>query len=449
MDILALLQCLQPYLPATTLRQFSRRVCALPVLTGRITMLGLSRWTGTGSSSRTVQRLFSTVLPWAMLFGVFFRQHMHCPAAIYFVAGDEVIVTKAGKHTHGLDRFCSSLYGQPVPGLAFFTLSLVSIQKRRSFLMRIEQVVRSDVEKATSKAKAAAKKSKGGHPQRRPGRPQGSKNTPKAAATLTPELMRITAMLTALLQLIATVLSVTSLGLDGHFGNHNALHMARQCGLHLLAKLRCDAALYFPYTGPYAGRGPHRKYGHKVDYDHLPGQYRTETTVAGPIQTCVYQAPLLHKEFPQPLNVGSIAKTNLRTHARAHVVLFSSDLALAYALLIDYYGLRFQLEFNFRDTKQYWGLEDFRHVTPTGVTNAANLALFMVNVAYRLRADVHPREPAYSVLDLKADCRAYKYVEETIQLLPEKPEPILFAKILTQVAGLGRIHASQASFSFS
>jgi len=67
------------------------------------------------------------------------------------------------------------------------------------------------------------------------------------------------------------------------------------------------------------------------------------------------------------------------------------------------------------------------NVTPTGVTNAANLSLFMVNVAYRLRADVHPRDPDSSVLDLKADYRGYKYVEETIQMLPEKPEPILLA----------------------
>ena len=89
------------------------------------------------------------------------------------------------------------------------------------------------------------------------------------------------------------------------------------------------------------------------------------------------------------------------------------------------------------------------NVTPTGVTNAANLSLFMVNVAYCLRKIRHPCEPDYSVLDLKADYRGYKYVEETIQMLPEKPEPILFARILTQVAGLGRIHTSQASFSFS
>jgi putative transposase len=94
-------------------------------------------------------------------------------------------------------------------------------------------------------------------------------------------------------------------------------------------------------------------------------------------------------------------------------------------------------------------LEDFMNVTPTGVTNAANLSLFMVNVAYRPRADSHSPDPDYSVLDLKADCRGYKYVEETIKMLPEKPEPVLLTKILTQIAGLGRIHAAQPSFSFS
>ncbi len=97
------------------------------------------------------------------------------------------------------------------------------------------------------------------------------------------------------------------------------------------------------------------------------------------------------------------------------------------------YGLRFQIEFNFRDANQYWGLEDFMNVTPTGVTNAANLSLFMVNVAYRLRADLRQQDPDYSVLDLKADCRGYKYVAETIKMLPEKPEPGLLGQILHTV----------------
>jgi putative transposase len=448
-DMVALFQCLGPYVTATTLHQLSRIALALLVITGRITMLGLSRWTGKGGSYRTVQRFFSTVIPWAMLFWVFFRQHLYCPHDVYLLAGDEVVVTKAGKTTHGLDRFFSSLYGKPVPGLAFFTLSLVSVQARHSFPLRVDQVVRSAAEKAASKAKAAAKESNAPRALGRRGRPQGSKNTSKAVVTLTPELSRIAGMLVAVLHQITGCIPLRYLVLDGHFGNPQALHMARQGDLHLISKLRCDAALYLPYTGPYAGRGPRRKYGAKIAYDHLPLQYLQETTVERHMQTQFYQMQLLHREFAHPLNVVIIVKTNLRTQARAHIVLFSSDLTLAYTLLVDSYALRFQLEFNFRDAKQYWGLEDFMNVTPTGVTNAANLSLFMVNVAYHLRQTLPPCDPDYSVLDLKADCRGYKYVEETIKMLPNKPEPILLAKILHKVAGLGRIHVVQPSFSFS
>jgi DDE superfamily endonuclease len=449
MDIVALCDCLHPHVTATTRRQCSRIVWAMLVMTGRVTMLGLSRWAGKGGSYRTVQRFFSQALPWAILFWVFFRQHVYRPNDVYLLVGDEVVATKAGTHTYGLDRFFASLYGKPVSGLAFFALSLVSTEQRRSFPVRVEQVVRSDAEKAASKAKAARRKQTPSLTKGRPGRPKGSKNKAKADVPLTPELLRITGMLGALRQVIAGVVPLTYLMLDGHFGNHNALHMARQHNLHLISKLRYDAALYFPYVGPYAGRGPRRKYGRKVAYTNLPKKYLKETTVEGDIETRLYQAQLLHKEFPQPLNVVLIVKTNLRTQAQARVLLFSSDLTLAYAPLVDYYGLRFQIEFNFRDAKQYWGLEDFMNITPTGVTNAANLSLFMVNVAYCLQADGRQRDPAYSVLDLKADCRAYKYVDETIKMLPEKPEPVLLEQIRNKVACLGRIHASQPSFSFS
>ena len=49
-----------------------------------------------------------------------------------------------------------------------------------------------------------------------------------------------------------------------------------------------------------------------------------------------------------------------------------------------------------------------------------------------------------SVLDLKAQCRGAKYVDETIKLLPERPEPDVLERIVTKVIGLGRIHAAPA-----
>jgi len=63
--------------------------------------------------------------------------------------------------------------------------------------------------------------------------------------------------------------------------------------------------------------------------------------------------------FAFALNVVIILKTNLLTQFQAHVILFSTDLDLGYAKIIKFYNLRFQIEFNFRDAKQYWGLEDF------------------------------------------------------------------------------------------
>ena len=209
-------------------------------------MLGLSRWTEKGGSYRTVQRFFYTIIPWAQVFWTFFREPL---LETYLLAGDECVVTKAGKQTHGLDYFFSSLRQKAVPGLSFFTLSLVSTRQRRSYPICVEQMIRTEEEKAASKAKKEAKQAKPAHPKRKPGRPKGSRNKNKAEVMLNPELQRIQKMLQSFLNTIQGTLHLTYLVLDGHFGNHPAFHMVRQCQLHLISKLRHDAALHFAYTG--------------------------------------------------------------------------------------------------------------------------------------------------------------------------------------------------------
>ena len=440
MDILALLQCLQPCLTATTVRQLSRIALALLTMTGRVTMTGIARWGGDGTSYRTVQRFFATAVPWPQLFWCFTRQHLLQSDDVYILAGDEVVVTKAGKQTFGLDRFFSSIYQKAVPGIAFFSLALISTTTRRAFPLRLEQVVRTDAEKAAAKAKAAAKKTKSPDPKRKPGRPKGSKTKPRPEVVFSPELQRIQTMLKAQLQLIAGALPLVYLALDGHFGNSPALQMVLECDLHIISKLRSDAALYFPYDGPYQGRGPRRKYGNKLDVDAIPERFLRQRSEEDGVESCVYQAELLHKEFAQPLNVVLIVKTNLKTQAQAHVLLFSSDLSLSFDKLVEYYSLRFQIEFTFRDAKQYWGLEDFMTVTATGVSNAANLSLLMVSLSAVLLAEARQTEPQCSVLDLKASYRGFKYVAETLKLLPEPLDESLIGRIYRQVASLGRIH---------
>ena len=68
-----------------------------------------------------------------------------------------------------------------------------------------------------------------------------------------------------------------------------------------------------------------------------------------------------------------IIKTHLKTGKTAQVILLCDDLSLAADTLIDYYSLRFQIEFNFRDAKQYWGLEDFMNIKKTQVNNMTTI----------------------------------------------------------------------------
>ncbi len=67
MNILAPFQCIQPYLSTTDLCRLSRSSRHVS-MTGRVTMLGISRWAGKGGSYRNVQRFFSTVIPWPAVF---------------------------------------------------------------------------------------------------------------------------------------------------------------------------------------------------------------------------------------------------------------------------------------------------------------------------------------------------------------------------------------------
>ncbi len=420
LEIIALFSILNPCISKTTIRQLCQVVFALLAMTGRVTMLNISRWTLKGGSYRTIQRFFNTVLPWTTMCWTFFRTHLLDHESVYILAGDEVVRSKDGKCTYGLSRFFSSLHGKSIPGLSFLAISLVSVSQRRSYPMAIEQIVRC--EKTSKPAAAPTKqsditnktaKSKGG-------RPKGSRNKNKRDVVLSDTLKQLQTLLKKVLQLINNLIPIRYFVLDGYFGNNNALQMVNQCGLHLISKLRTDAALHFPPTTPYKGRGRRAIYGERVNPHKIDEKYSIFTQTADNLRTDVYQMELHHKKFPDPLNVVCIKKTNLTTKQQAYVLLFSSDLELDAEKMIDYYSLRFQIEFNFRDAKQYRGMQGFMNVNKTPVNNAANMSMFMINVSAKLSEKYRCQNPVYSVLDLKSHYRGLKYIHEILKILPQK-----------------------------
>jgi hypothetical protein len=434
-EIVALLQTIAPVISPTVLKQMSHVIHGVLVTNGRLTMLEISRWTEQGGSYRTIQRWYHSKLVWLQIMWILFMSLLWKADHEYIAAGDEVVFGKAGKETFGIGRFFSGLQQRVIPGLSFFAFSVIDVNERQSYPIQVSQIVKPAGEKTKKDRKKPVETAK-----RSKGRPKGSKNKKDGKPNLSPELLRIQPVLQTLLAVLKGVLSISYLVMDGHFGNYPSAWMVRQTGLHFISKLRWDAALYHPFSGRYRGRGPHPKYGDKIDVHKMKKKYLKSDTKEKGIRTQIYQATLLNKEFAFPINVVILLKTNLSTKAQAHVILFSTDLELSYERMMDFYTLRFQIEFNFRDAKQYWGLDDFMNVKQVAVTNAANLSFFMVNFSSILLQRFRATNPEFSILDLKSHYRGCRYVSETIKMLPHKPDGILLAEIFQQIARLGMVH---------
>ncbi len=433
-EIITLTQCLAPYVSKTQLKQLHAIVLAMLCMTGRVTMLGLSRWAEGGGSYRTIQRWFQTVLDWGMVLWAVIRTHLLDPNRLYLMAADDVVVSKAGKKTHGVGRFYSSIAGRPIPSLSFLTLSLIDVEQRRSYPLAVAQHLPAakavKVAQTTENVAPAAKRGRG--------RPKGSKNHAKPAPTLSAELTLLQSQLRAVLKRIAP-LPVKHLVLDGFFGTYPATWLVRDCGLHLISKLRYNAALYLPYTGAKPKRGPTPRYGDKLDYKALPEHSRCSSVTEGRFVIDTYRMTVWHKDFPDLLNVVVVVKTDTRAHKSSHVVLFSTDLSLTAAQITDYYSLRFQIEFNFRDAKQYWGLEDFMNVSDTALTNAVNLAFLMVNLSAVLLTTHRQQHPDFSALDLKSHFRTRRYLHEVLNSLPDPPPSDFILRLRQRLSALGGI----------
>jgi hypothetical protein len=80
-------------------------------------------------------------------------------------------------------------------------------------------------------------------------------------------------------------------------------------------------------------------------------------------------------------------------------------------LLIKYYSLRFQIEFDFRDAKQFFGLSDFKNYKENQLTNAVNIA-FTCKLISQIVLEKYKKlfnNEKISILDLKAIKKAEMY----------------------------------------
>jgi len=142
-------------------------------MTGRVTNAGYPRWTGPGGSYRTVQRFLQQRYRLGEVNWILVRHHLLDPTDTLLIAGDESVVTKIREADLRVwivsFRRC---YGHPVPGLSFFSLSLISVKERHLLSPDDGASAQSRLKRSQTKRHPEKKVSKD---SRAEGRPKGSR----------------------------------------------------------------------------------------------------------------------------------------------------------------------------------------------------------------------------------------------------------------------------------
>lgn len=396
------------------------------ICSGGVTMKNIARWTEVGASYRTIQRMFGLQINWVLINIELFKIWLEDKGIVFscsrfILAVDEVVEDKSRHSTYGIGYFYSSLIGKVCRSICSQVVSIIDVTDRKSFPLMEDQQFQKKKQKSNQQKRAQ----KGDKPKRKVGRPKGSKNKNKTIDDL-PLYKSLDKLLSLTMKLLGLVgLIPKHLVADGKYANKNGVLTTQANGLSLTSKLNVRTNLFFLFTGKYKGVGAPPKYGKQMQ--RLTNKYKVETKEENGISYEIFHYPSMWtKGIPSLINVVIIRA--IKPDGKTSIVkLFSTDLELEPQQIIDFYRSRFQIEFNFRDAKQFFGLADFKNTKKTQVNNAINLSFFMVNISTILIDQFKQQWQIehLSIQDLKSVFRAHFYIDFILNYLGKEQGIIL------------------------
>ncbi|OCQ99614.1 hypothetical protein BCD64_10500 [Nostoc sp. MBR 210] len=144
------------------------------------------------------------------------------------------------------------------------------------------------------------------------------------------------------------------LAVDGAYAKEPFVSGVRRLKLDVISKLRRDANLRYVFEGEQKVRGAKRKYDGKVDLADP-----TRLTMVRELESGVklYTAIVWHVSLKCKIRLAYILD-HRKPNKPSYAVLFSTDINQSADEIYRFYKLRFQIEFIFRDAKQFTGLND-------------------------------------------------------------------------------------------
>ncbi|MDZ7880702.1 MAG: transposase [Saprospiraceae bacterium] len=123
-----------------------------------MTQLNISRYSSI--SYRSVQRFMSLSISWYQLLIRMLVVHLSNYRGVYLLVIDETVEDKAGKQTDKIGYFFSSKLGKVIKSVSFGVLSLVAVDKRKSYVVDFTQLSQDASKTAENKAKKVLKAKK-------------------------------------------------------------------------------------------------------------------------------------------------------------------------------------------------------------------------------------------------------------------------------------------------
>jgi hypothetical protein len=312
------------------------------VLRGRVNFRNLSRYCD--YSERTIARQFREPFDWPDFHQRVLRTALD-PRSELVSAHDASFIPKSGKQTFGLGHFFNGCTNRAERGLEMSTLAVGDVTRRCAFTLAVAQT------------------------------PPGEKTT-KAE----PEDTRVDfykQQLRAHRHRLPP--GVQYHCVDGYYAKKKYIDEVVSLDLHAITKLRSDADCLFLYTGPHPQRrGARRKYDGKVNFQDLS---RFEDLGTRPEEPHLhrYTAVVWHKTLQ--CRVRLVVLLNRKDPAKPRfIVLGSTDPELNGHKLLDLYAARFQIEFLFRDSKQFPGLLDCQARAASALDFHFNASLATLNL---------------------------------------------------------------------
>ena len=253
---------------------------------------------------------------------------------------DASFVRKSGQQTYGLDRFWNGSQSRTEKGLEISAWAWLDITGNCAYCLSVEQ-------------------------------------TPATSEGPDEETSRIDIYLDQLTRVVQqqALTHLRYVVTDGYYSKQKFLGGVRALGLHQIGKLRADANLRYLYRGPkHSGPGRPKTYDGKVLWSDLS---RFEPLATEDARIVLYQQVVHHVQFQCHLRVVLVVDTQRNRRA----VLFSTAVDLDALTVYRYYKARFQIEFLFRDAKQFTGLLDCQARSQAKLAFHFNASLTAVTLA--------------------------------------------------------------------